>query len=469
MLQARPGQLRVPGPSTRVLLPSLALGLLAAGLPAQEAGAGEGASEPVRAADAGSWELSGRLDAFFRHRRQEREGERDTDSVVTGMLDGAYRDADGREQFRFLFDGVLTADLDGLESSHEAFAGLGDARNSRTHAYVYQAWAETASLGEGLTLRAGRQEIHREDALYFDGVRLDAANSGALTAVVYAGSPVRFYESDRTGDFLGGVGLKWRASRELRLGLDEVFLRDRAPAGDRDRVINNNLTLVTAHWYKDEYTVVRGSSSFIGSDPRRQQLAVLWTDPAAGWWTRFHLQHQTDYGDVVVTELSPFAAVISEVAPYWTGTFELHRDLGGGVDGGLGYSRRWLDNEDDEGPYDREFSRWYALLTVEDFLVEHLEAGTRGDYWDADESRLFAGGFFLAWDQDADSRFEVGSDFAKYRFDVYSGREYLDDRQFYFRLRHRLDEQWSLRFRAARSRSQFGTDTTLEGAVALEF
>jgi len=171
----------------------------------------------------------------------------------------------------------------------------------------------------------------------------------------------------------------------------------------------------------------------------------------------------------VVTELSPFAAVIGDVSPFWSAPAEIHRRLGAKADLGVGYSGRWLDNAEDEGLYDREYGRWFALLSLEDFPSEQLRTGLRGDVWDAGTTGLVAAGAFLAWLPNEQSRYEVGTDFSKYRFDAYTGREYLDDRQYYFRLRHRISESLSLRFRVARDRSQFGSDTLLEAAVALEF
>jgi len=469
MKSARQGQ--PPDTPLRALIPPAAIlaTLLAAPAAAQAPGGDSSGdlADPAVQASGSSWDLRGRLDANFRYRKQA-AGE-DRDRVLTGFFDGSLRNADGSEDFRFLFDGVLTADLDGLENPNESFYGLGDARNSDTHGFVYAAWAESSALADGLKLRVGRQEIHREDALYFDGARIDAASNGPFTGVVYAGSPVRFYESDRTGDFLGGFGVRWAAQPGLRIGFDEIFFRDRAPAGDREQVINNNLTLLTAHWAKDANTIVRGSSSWIGEEPRRQQLSVMWSFPDPGWWTRVHLQHQSDYGDVVVTELSPFAAVIGDVSPFWSATAEIHRRLGAKADLGVGYSGRWLDNAEDEGLYDREYGRWFALLSLEDFPSEQLRTGLRGDVWDAGTTGLVAAGAFLAWLPNEQSRYEVGTDFSKYRFDAYTGREYLDDRQYYFRLRHRISESLSLRFRVARDRSQFGSDTLLEAAVALEF
>ncbi len=468
MNTARQGQPPDTAPWHR-LLPAafLAIGLAGPAV-AQDLGEGDPGAPPDPAVAGPSWELRGRLDAWFRSRSQDRLDESDRDAVLTGFLDGSLRDAEGGEDFRFLFDGVLTADLDGLERPRESYYGLGDTRNSDTHGFIYAAWAESAAVVDGLKLRAGRQEIHREDALYFDGLRVDAASNGPITGVLYAGSPVRFYESDRTGDFLGGFGLRWAARPGLRVGFDEVFFRDRAPAGDRSQVINNNLSLLTAHWAAGTDTMIRASSSWIGADARRQQVSMIWSLPEQGWWSRVHLRHQSDYGEVVVTDLSPFAAVLGDVAPYWSGSAELHRRLGK-TDFGLGYSGRWLDNSDDEGLYDREYTRWFLLLSQEDFPVERMNAGLRGDLWDVGTSGLVAAGAYLAWLPDDASRYELGTDFSKYRFDAYSGREYLDDRQYYFRLRHRVSEQLSLRFRAAWDRSQFGTDTLLEAAVALEF
>ncbi|RMH02952.1 MAG: hypothetical protein D6702_07355 [Planctomycetota bacterium] len=447
-----------PGAFVRPLLVFLLAGLVAPPASAQ--------AEPT---DPAGWDLSGRIEASLRYRSQERRSEDDLSGALSAWADGTLYSVDGREKLRFSLDGLFLADLDGLERPAESFYGLGDTRNDRTRAFLYGAWVESAAVVEGLRLRAGRQEIHREEALWFDGLRLATEADGPVTGLVYAGAPVRFSESDRSGDFLGGFGLRWAPSRGLSLAGDEVFFRDRAPAWAPDRTLNNNLTVLAADWYRDGNTAVHATSSWIGEDPRRQELSILWNHPREGWWTRIRLRHQSDYGEAVVTDLSPFAAVVGDVAPYWTGLAEIRRRLTASADLALGYAGRWLDRDADEGTYDREYTRWYALLRLDGIPGPQMETGLRGDLWDATGAAVAAGGFYVAWKPAEATRLEAGTEFTKYRYDAFTGREYLDDRQYSLRFRQRLGDRYSLRLRLARDHSQFGADTLIEGAVALEF
>ncbi len=420
--------------------------------------------------EAPSWDFHGRLDASWRYRNQDRRNQADNEGLFSANLDGVAKDSDGAETFRFHFDGFATADYNGLERPGDSFYGLADTRNNNFRSFVYGAWAETPALADGMKLRVGRQEVHREDALYFDGVRADFSNGSPWSGVVYAGAPVRFYESNRSGDFLGGVGLRWRARRGLSFGADEIYLKDRNPVADRSlKEVKNNLTILSGRWYRDEHTLVRGSSSWIDGHSRRAELSVLWNFPETGWWSRIQLRRQNDYGEVVATDLSPFAATLGDVAPYWSGSAEIRRRIATGTDLGIGYQGRWLESSQDAGLYNREYDRWFATLSQDDLFLTHLRAGIRGDIWNADHAHSVAGGAFAAYEPAKGQRFEVGTDFLKYRFDIFTGREYLDDRQVYARLRIPVMEDTSFRFRVARDRSQFGTDYLLEAALALEF
>ena len=74
-----------------------------------------------------------------------------------------------------------------------------------------------------------------------------------------------------------------------------------------------------------------------------------------------------------------------------------------------------------------------------------------------------------SWDFNAKHELSVGTDFSKYRFDVFTGREYLDDRQYWIKAKLPLGDQRRMRLRYSRDRSQFGTDHLFEAAWALEF
>ncbi len=416
-----------------------------------------------------NWDIRGRLDASWRYRSHSNTNQNDQLAATSAYLDATATDENGANAFNFIFDGFLQADLNGLEDPGDSFFGLSDTREHSVRGFVYGAYAEAPVLSEDLRLRVGRQEIHRQDALYFDGAMASFDDGGPISATVYAGMPVRFYEDTRSGDLLLGAGVRWRVQRNFRLSLDQIYLRDKAPPGDPSLTVRNDLRILGLQWLRDEHTTVRASSSWLDNEPRRSEVSVFFNFPERGWWTRVHLRRQEDYGEVVATDLSPFAVTLGDVAPYWTAGAELHRSFSDSADLGIGFQGRWLNKNEDYGVFNREYNRWFAILTGHDFLMTDLEAGLRADVWNSSDADILAGGAFAAYEIEKGRRFEVGTDFSKYRYDLFTGNEYLDDRQIYGRVRYAVTDSASFRLRVARSRSQFGTDAFLEVSLALDF
>lgn len=451
---------------------ALGIALLVAAVPAA-------AQEPDGAADyapaqhmvepdLSGWRLDGWFDALFRYRLQAERDQDDADLLLSGFVAGGLNDADGRELGSFQIDGLVTADLDGFPGARGAFSGLQETYNSRVHGFLYSAWVETSSLLDRVSLRGGRQEILREDALFFDGLSAIWRPAGEWSLTAYGGVPVHFYESNRSGDALAGVGAEWLALPGLRLGLDEIYLADEQRWFGEEATAHNNLTLLSAHWLAASALLVRGTASWVGAQDRRQTLSAAWSDPQADWRAQVRVQRQNDYGEIVATEISPLAAVLGDVAPHWYGLAELYRRFGR-FEAGVGVAARALEQDADESVYNREYGRYFASMSLDQFPLPDADLGARVDVWDADDDDLTAFGVFAGWDWQEDARLEVGTDHALYRFDEASGSENLDDRQYYVRAEVPVLEQTQLRVRYALDHSQFGNDHLFELGLAVEF
>jgi len=419
----------------------------------------------------GGWSVSGYLDSRVRVRWQSRRSQSDADLLVGGFFDGALANDAGEEVLRYQVDGLFTADLDGFGSLGDAFVGLQEARNDRLHAYLYEAWVESSALVDGAEFRVGRQLVAREDAIYFDGLRVDHSPAAGWGLVAYAGIPVHFHESSREGDFLAGIGARWAVDPRVRLEVDEVFVRDeqRYFGASTPVIANNNLTLLSASWLADEQTMVRGTASWLGDQDRRQSVSVAWAEPVSGWRATVMMRRQNDYGELAATEYSPYAALLGDVAPYWTTSVDVQKSILEHLHAGVSYSARRLEDVADEGLYNREWDRYSARLTADEFLAPELDVGVQADIWDSGADRMTSTGAFAGWEWAEKSRFEVGTDFALYRFDVFTRRERLNDREYYARAKLPVTDDVSMAVRYALNHSRFGTNHLAEVLVSLEF
>jgi len=414
-----------------------------------------------------TFELSGRLNLSYRYRTKRNRGTTDSDGYASLYLDGAGTDVAGKENFRFHVDGYASMDFNGPEDPNESFYGLADTR-SRFRPFLYSAWAESTALVDGAKVRIGRQEVHREDALYFDGARIDFGD-GAWRALAYAGSPVKFYEANRSGDQLAGVGIRWWKARTLRLGLDQIYLRDEAPPADETSVARNHLTILSGRWLQSQNLTLDGSTSWISGRSRRANVRAFMQRPELKLWSRVEIRRQNDYGEVVATELSPFAATLGDVAPYWSASVQVGKGFEHDVDLGFGFHGRWLEAGGTEGLYNREYDQWFGSLTVREAFGGDWRVGVRADYWDSSGPNAFTGGAFAKYQQQPGQTLELGTDYSKYRYDSFTGREYLDDRQVYVRAAYPIREDTSLRLRLARDGSQIGVDYLVEVSLGWEF
>jgi len=409
-----------------------------------------------------------RLD--YRSRSQSRTGEDDADVLASGHLRAGLRDEEGQELMALVVDGLLTWDADGFSSPDQSFYGLQETFPNRFHGFLYEGYVETAALLRDVSFRVGRQEVTREDALWFDGGSLRVAATPDLSFLAYGGIPVHFYESRREGDALAGLGARWKVDPRLELGLDGVHLRDELTGLDGNRFqTRDNLSIASATWRPLDQALLRGSASWVGSRARRQEMAAHWVSPAADWRVRLRVRHQEDYGEAVPTEFSPLAGVLGDVAPYWLGSLGVQHDLTRTLSVDAGYQLRALQNLADERAFNREYRRWYVLMGARDLFVDTLSAALHADVWESDTGHITTTGGSLTWEPTERLRLEGGTDYMLYRFDWFSGREYVNDRQYYFRARLRLTEATYFRLRIAQDRSQFGTDRLLDLGIAVEF
>lgn len=421
--------------------------------------------------DLGGWNWDGYLDLHYRYRHQGRQDVSDSDLLASGTIQGGYRDAAGVEEFGFLFDGLLTADLDGFGSRRDAFYGLQETRNSRVHGFLYQGWVETGQLLDHSKVRLGRQEITRQDALYFDGFQVGYQPVSDWKVNFFGGIPAHFEESSREGDYLGGAGAQWAVSRTFSVGFDEVYLRDRQRIFGTRKTFQtqDNLTLVSGRWLASQEFLVRGTASFIENKNRRQEFSLAWNRPRDGWQASLAVRRQNDYGELVSTEFSPFQTILGDVAPYWNVTGQVSKTVAEDVQVGGGYSFRRLETKADEGANNREFDRWFTNVDVDHFPLKATDVGFRADFWDSVGGRIKSYSFFAGLDWAAHSRLEAGTDFTLYRFDVFSAREFVDDRQIYVRAKVNLAKNVDLDLRWVRDASQFGVDHLIDLTLGLEF
>ncbi len=413
------------------------------------------AIEEVIRADCFLEQFNARFD--FRWRLRGNDSPREWDSDLWASADlGADNGLTGKDHQAFRIDGTLLFDLDGNAAPSSDLFGLDDAHKTSAQVFLYEAWAQFGdSKKQGIT-RIGRQELHRTDALWLDGLRYDFQTKRGLDALVFAGRPVHFYDHDSTDDRLYGAGLRWRPRPDFRVSLDELRVEDNFRFQDTNQFREAWLTVLTGYYQPSPFVMLRGTGSWIGSAERRQSVYGQWSAPDGSWSANARFTKQRDYAELLPADASEYSNLFGTISPYSDGMLVVRGEVDGGWFGELGYQERRLDHGINESNYNHSFRRIWAGLDTLEFYETGAEGGLHVDVWESDNYDTTAGGGFLKWGLDNDKWLEVASDYALYRLDFFQGREFLDSQRYTVRMGVPTGDNSELRFRLGHDRSQDG-------------
>jgi hypothetical protein len=366
------------------------------------------------------------------------------------------------------FDGRLSEDLDGRADAGRNFVfdSITDTYGSRVNGRVYHAYVNWRPLhGMIEQVRAGRQYVEGGDLFHLDGVRVDVRLPAGLEGGVYGGLPAHLFESTPEGDLLVGGFLQGHPWTGGQARLDVAYLQDRTRYyGDLQDV----LTTVTVRHRATPTTNFWGALQFIDADPRMLRLNLDTYRPVQDVSFRAAFYGLLSTQNQHVTEEDPFYVIAESLRPYWTGSlaaskgFGRHVVLEGGVD-----LRRLFDHAD-AGRYNHSFSRYYGTISTDEWPFRHLYLSLTGERWVGAED-TWSAGFELEHRPSKRLRMILGTDYALYRFDLYSADERQSVRSYYVRVVYKLRDLWRLHARLRVEDDAFDTYVVLDTGVDLEF
>ncbi|MCI0341464.1 MAG: hypothetical protein L0216_10020 [Planctomycetales bacterium] len=349
----------------------------------------------------------------------------------------------------------LSADLDGERDTegHYAFDSLADTYSNPVNGKVYHAYLEAHRMAGVRTLRVGRQALRETPALAtLDGILIatdDFLAPARLSAGLYGGLAARLTESSSEGDTLYGTFLEGRPLSGLRARLDWMHVSGGAlPGTGREDLY------AAAAWARPwpqlrlhaRHTRLEGHARDLEADAA---LDLPLAGGAGGGWD---LRVQASYRELFrVQVLAPleydlFVSTLGDLFPYREGRLLASQDLGRHLAVEAGYAIRRLVDEDDEGPFNREFARGHATGTVRDWPLRGLSASATVESWESQGRRLWTAGGEIAGECPLGFRIALGTDYALWRYDLYGDRERDHVRTWYARVR--LDPAKRLRVSA---------------------
>jgi hypothetical protein len=389
----------------------------------------------------GPWTFSGSALQTYRYRHSTGGSDQDLHGSFDLSGETPARNPDGspaHPRWSFELQASYDLDIDSFERAEdvesgdeEPFLETTNTFGDRLRGFLHAAYLDATDLAVLDLARLGRQSVFREETVYFDGGYLRCESWRGLSLDAWGGLPVRFYESSAAGDAVAGTGLEWRPVRPLVLGADYVFSSD-AREGFADA--EDHVSIVRGDWCPTREWTLRASGSWIDDRDRRQLLEARYLSETSGFLGRLRLLRQGEVVEFQSDEFSPFVIVEGEYAPFYEALLDLHQPLGKRFGLGGGAHARELEDEGNEGLYNRSFVNAFLSLEASE-LWKGMRASARGDAWDADGEEITTAGFELEQRVLELLRVRIGTSYSLYRIDPFTGSERHRDRIYYARLR----------------------------------
>ena len=121
-------------------------------------------------------------------------------------------------------------------------------------------------------------------------------------------------------------------------------------------------------------------------------------------------------------EFASFEQLLGASAPYQTTDLLLRFLLGGHFALDLGQYQRNLLEPTEQGPFNREFSRQFAVAQMFDLMLKGLSFSITSEAWEAGVRDYATSGYDLGYRfrlLGASGRLNIGSSFSIYKYDYY--------------------------------------------------
>jgi hypothetical protein len=373
-----------------------------------------------------------------------RSGDDDTDQDLYKWLDLRFGDENTDRLSATIF-ARSTWDLDDQRKDRREyeFTSTADKYDSSYNVRLYSAYATYRPKNGPIEVgRFGRQYVYAAETFHVDGVWAESAvldRDHRITAQVYGGVPVHLYESSPSGDWIAGGNVSAQPFRFTRATLDYVHVTD-----DFEGTVRDDMTALRVWQRATPWLNLYGRASYLHGLRDAEMRAT-------GAWEEQDLMVQAAYfvlledkDEEFTTEFDPYYSVLHTLTEYDQLKLRAVKGFGEDIVVEAGADIR---NADDEGTYNRDVTRFYAIPTFADLFWERSELSLIGERWSGDGQRIETlGGEFSKQFTD-DLEVTVGTDYSMYGYDAFRDRESNHVRSFFYEVRWDITERMDLRLR----------------------
>jgi hypothetical protein len=315
-------------------------------------------------------------------------------------------------------------DLDGNKhvNGFYPFTSTDDRYSKWATERLYTAYLDFKPRESSVQIRAGRQTLDEfPESVPMDGARVRVLAGTQIALAAFGGIPVNLFESSPSGDAMYGASAEWIPTPEGRgrYRVEYLHLRDENILGlHRDDLVGFSVDEGEGDFnFHARYTLLEGES--------RDLVARLTGGvPEA----EFLFQMQGTYVFHRIEALSfaidPYATFMMDLEPYVDLQLRASKGFGSIFSIDALFSSRQFVRSGVETTFNHEFKRFEIAPLLRGWPLEELSLRLSGDYWKSSGDDFWTLSGDLTWALHRDIVLFLGSSYALYSIDTFTGEEH---------------------------------------------
>jgi hypothetical protein len=353
--------------------------------------------------------------------------------------------------------------------SDPAFASLSDTYHDELSALLYTAYGTwRPASGRIESVRFGRQYIDVAETFHVDGAAVQTTpmwDQRKLRVRAYGGVPVHFYEADSEGDWIAGLQATAEPWKGGRAAVDAAHVDDKAAGYGEER----NDLLAAQVWHAlSENVDLNGRFTWL-DQARDAKVRTTVRVPDQDLVVQASVFRLLQDEEQLATEYDPYYEVLRTLHPYYLGDLRVVKGFDENVSVEVGVSTRQLADQDDEGEYNRETTRYWVMPTFDDLLWKDSSVAVGAEVWDGQDEKIRTWSFDFTQRFGRDAKISLGTDFQAYDYGELLLGEREDVRTVYTRLHMKVSDAASLDVRYSWERDEEDSYHVVSLALAFDF
>jgi hypothetical protein len=390
--------------------------------------------------------LHGTLAVKYRFRATPSENDTDFYELVTLSYGDPTKDV-----ITASLSARFAEDVDGNRnvSGYYPFTSLDDGTRSFASQRLYTAYVEAHPAGTGFTARAGRQTLDFfPEAVPMDGASLRYQAGADVILAVFGGIPMNLFETSPRGDSMYGASIDWLPDPTLhgRYRIEYLHVGDENLFGmHQNDLLGFSVDEGDGPFnFHARYTMLEGTSRDVVA---RFRGAV----PDADFVFDFQGTYVFEQIQALSYVLDPYASFMMDLEPYLDLVARASKSIGQEFTLDASFTSRQLTRSGSETTYNHSFKRYEVGLRFRNWPFQDVSIGASADFWNSSADHFWTAGGDVSWTPHRDVVLSVGTSYALYTIDVFTGGEQSHVRLYYA----------SLKLKVARG-SSFDARFTLE-------